>query len=249
MGSILRKEKLGQIAHSGGNITLGPSTFNIGARQFVTTTTLSVPVGSPGVNALRYVYLVNNAGTPELVVSQNVNSVGPTSYNNWKLIAAFYADGVSGAFGSFVNIKGEPSSGWIDYTPTSQGFGTPTFNYARYRRGGTKIQIQVGFDSGSVTAVLGKIGIPGVNAVVPYNNTMVGYWLQTNAAASNFGLAVLLSSTDTTSMFFGNTPHNGNPTGSLILSNANIVSTSAPVSWNADFEVQEWSDIRSLEDL
>lgn len=249
MSSILRKEKLGTIAHSGGNITLGPSTFNIGARQFQTTTTLSVPVGSPGVNALRYVYLVNNAGTPALVVSQNVNSVGPTSYDNWRLIAAFYTDGVTGAFGSFVNIKGAPKSGWINYTPTSQGFGTPTFNYAKYMRSGETIFIDIGMTTGSTVASQAKLGLPGVNAVVPFDNTLVGTFLQEGGSASNIGLAIILNSSDATAMFMGVTAHNANPTNALTVSNGNALDSTQPTGWKASFEVQEWSGVSSLEDL
>jgi hypothetical protein len=50
---------------------------------------------------------------------------------------------------------------WQGYTPTFQGFGTPTAIEFEWRQVGQDVEIRGKFTSGTVTAVEGRIGLPG----------------------------------------------------------------------------------------
>lgn len=159
MSSQLRKEKLGALSESSGTITLGPSILNIGGRQY-STASLNVAVGSHGLNALRYIYAVQSAGVVSLQISDAPNSVGPGT-DSWKLVGALYTDGVSGDFGSFVNIEGVPTSRKIAYTPFTQGFGTITDVGFFWQRRGDLMVFQCKFESGTTTGDQAQLGLPG----------------------------------------------------------------------------------------
>lgn len=98
--------------------------------------------------ALYMIYFVPTTG---LVISQNVNSVGPAGASSWILVGAFYANGgpptlvsvatTTIAFGSFVNIEGSPESDWVNYNmlPTGGGVAKATARVndeASFRRSG-----------------------------------------------------------------------------------------------------------------
>lgn len=50
---------------------------------------------------------------------------------------------------------------WISYTPTFQGFGTPTGIEAFYRINGGNIDVRIKFAAGTTTAVEARVGLPG----------------------------------------------------------------------------------------
>ena len=63
-------------------------------------------------NTLYKLYIVPGGN---LVASANNNSVGPSSYDSWLLVGAFYSNQeVTPGFGAFVNIDGIPTSGTVD---------------------------------------------------------------------------------------------------------------------------------------
>ena len=106
IGQQIKDERLGTISHSAGIISLAPSTVNIGGIQ-VDTDALSRNIISDltmTANTLYMVYAVMLTGAPVMRISTNVNSVGPAGFTSWKLVGAFYSNGMSPiAFGSFVN--------------------------------------------------------------------------------------------------------------------------------------------------
>ena len=110
------KEKIGSISHASGVITLGPSHVRVGGLG-VTVDSLTYTVSGLTADSLYMLYLVLNAGTPQLVASTNFNSVGPTGYSSWALVGAFYTNN-SSQFGAFVTIEGTPVSDWATFTPT-----------------------------------------------------------------------------------------------------------------------------------
>lgn len=120
MGQKLREDKILNLQQSGGNISLGAeSVLTIGGQQYTLASSIQVALPSLSANTLYMVYAVISGGVPTLVISQNVNSVGPSGYAAWKLVGAFYADGqTSVGFGSFVNIEGVPESGLWTITPS-----------------------------------------------------------------------------------------------------------------------------------
>lgn len=127
MGQKLRDDKIGALGHSGGIITMTASSSNpawltIGGQQYRITSNLSRTITTDvtlTANSLYMIYAVNNSGNIELRISANVNSIGPAGFNSWKLVGAFYSNGVGSiAFGGFVTIEGTPTSEVISYTPT-----------------------------------------------------------------------------------------------------------------------------------
>lgn len=113
MGQKLRDDKIGTLSHSSGVITLGASYLTIGGQQYITGTlnrTITADV-TLVANNLYMIYAVLSSGVPDLRVSANLNSVGPAGFSSWKLVGAFYANGLSSvSLGSFVNIKGVPKT-------------------------------------------------------------------------------------------------------------------------------------------
>jgi hypothetical protein len=57
-------------------------------------------------------------------------------------------------------VFGTPVTDWQSYTPTFQGFGTPTNVEMRWRRVGDNVEIQGRFTSGTTTAVEARVGLP-----------------------------------------------------------------------------------------
>lgn len=122
MGQKLFDDKIGNLTHAGGTITLAPSIITIGGQQYRTTSPLSRPIVSDVVlaaNSLYMVFVVLVSGVVELRISTNVNSVGPSGFAAWKLVGAFYSNNgpMTFAFGSFVNIKGTPETNTVNAGP------------------------------------------------------------------------------------------------------------------------------------
>ena len=127
MGQILLPEKIGALSQSGGVLTLGPSIINIGGQQY-RPGTLSLTLPTLTANQLYMIYAVLVGGVVTLVQDTAVNSAGPTGQTLWRLVGAYYANGLL-AFGSFVNIYGSPESGSVIQGPvpiTGNGGTNPT---------------------------------------------------------------------------------------------------------------------------
>ena len=63
-------------------------------------------------------------------------------------------------FGPQITAAGPAVSDWASYTPTFQGFGTPTSVGMFYRRVGDSIEVAGRFTTGTVTAAEARIGLP-----------------------------------------------------------------------------------------
>ena len=50
---------------------------------------------------------------------------------------------------------------WADYTPSTNGLGTPTISFARWRQVGSSIELMIRLILGTVTAVEARVGLPG----------------------------------------------------------------------------------------
>lgn len=119
MGSIFRKDRIGNLSEAGGTISLAPSILTIGGKQFETKVSISTPLPSLTANTRYQIFAVNNAGTIQLVISTNENSQGPAGWNAWKLVGSFYSEWESASFDDFVNIEGIPRNRTIDKLLTS----------------------------------------------------------------------------------------------------------------------------------
>ena len=111
MGSILQPDRIGNLTQGGSNVSLGPSVLTIGGRQFVTTSTISATLPALSAHTRYQIFAVVNAGTVELRISTDENSVGPSGFLAWKLVGAFYVDDqATPVFSQFMNIAGSPPS-------------------------------------------------------------------------------------------------------------------------------------------
>lgn len=85
---------------------------------------------------------------------------------------------------------------WQDYTPVTQGLGTVTFDYARWRQVGESIELQIQGDVGTTTAVEFQVGLP--NSLIigdTYSATKVGS-LDRNAITNISSITALATSGD-----------------------------------------------------
>ena len=134
-------EKIGILTNLGTSAQLTSSKLTIGGQQY-STGTLTVNYGTLTANTLYMIYATVTVGVVSLVISTNVNSIGPATYNSWKLVGAFYSNGLSSVgFGSFVNIEGAPSClNAVDTLPTvttSTGTMTNFTPTMKWRRNGS----------------------------------------------------------------------------------------------------------------
>lgn len=122
MGQVLKKDRIGQATHAMGTITLASSVLTIGGQQYVVSSAsrlIASDVPVLAANSLYMVFAVVVSGVVQLRISSNFNSVGPTGFDAWKLVAAFYSNNgpMTVSFGSFVNIKGTPHTNTVAAGP------------------------------------------------------------------------------------------------------------------------------------
>jgi len=162
MGQKIREDKITALNHSAGNITLASGAFlTIGGQQYKTSSQLLVALPTLASFQLYYVYATVSGGNPQLTISQNVNSVGPSGFSSWKLLGALYSDGTaSPAFGSFVNIEGAPCSEAIDYIPVITNSGSHTLSYAKATRIGKLLRVDARFTSGAPASSPATLSLP-----------------------------------------------------------------------------------------
>lgn len=160
MGQRLKEDKIGTLSHSSGTISVAASILTIGGQQYVTSAlSRLISTDVTLIAATRYmVYAVISGGNPALRISTNVNSVGPAGFASWKLVGAFYSDGMSPvAFGSFVNIEGVPSTSYISYQPVWASSGTqPTLGNGtltgKFKIWGDTQEVHFELNGGSTTS-------------------------------------------------------------------------------------------------
>lgn len=189
IGQRFKQEKIGTLSHGGGIISLAPSTINIGGVQ-VDTDALNRTISDDVTlvaNTLYMIYVVLSSNTPVIRISTNVNSIGPAGFASWKLVGAFYSNGVTGsiAFGSFVNIEGAPVSSRISYTPVFTSLGTPTAVDIGWIRNGSSIQIQGRLTNGTVDGGQASVGLPTNIASSLTNYLVVGDYGHQGSANGN----------------------------------------------------------------
>lgn len=176
MGFKLFEEKIGALTHNSGVISLAPSVLNVGGQQYVTSTlsrTISTDV-TLTANGLYMVFVVISGGALQLRISSNANSVGPSGFTYWKLVGAFYANGLASvAFGSFVNIYGTPSTELIDYISTITVDSGSITNYthtAKFRRFGEKCNFSMVINFSAPSAVFYGLTCSGPTQFIPNNS-------------------------------------------------------------------------------
>ena len=190
------------------------------------------PSAVVGANPLIY--------TVSATFQTNINS---TSY---RLIMHCATTSASALTWNFDNVNvgpqslsyGSPDSDWVAYTPATQGFGTITNSSFFWRRVGDSCQIRGLFTSGTVSAVMAQIGLPGLtidstklSSSSPAAIGVAYEGVTANQCISALGLG------GTTYIGFG-----GDGTNYLSQGNANaIFNSSANISFEATVPILGWS--------
>jgi hypothetical protein len=247
MGFKITEDKIGAISYTG-TINLAASWITIGGQQY-RTSALSVALPTLIENGLYMVYVVISAGIPTLVISQNVNSVGPAGFLAWKLVGAFYSTAhISPGLGSFVTIEGAPTSGEIvesdgsNLTARFQGFSSANLSVYIWSRIGRKFICSYRLDNVTANGVSARVPLPKANglgglitAVEP--TQMVGSYAGQNGANNAGGGGIqALGSTD---FGFGN----GFSGQALSLATGTIVFGTGPTAHTGYFTctIAQWS--------
>lgn len=133
-------------------------------------------------------------------------AINSTSYRLIFHVASTSASAYTLAFdnisvGPQVNANGGVDTDWVDFsgTPTTQGFGSPTFSTVRWRREGPDLLYQVRFTPGTVAASEAQFGLPAGLSVATgpnANSQLVGECFQNSASAGN-PISVLATPGDT----------------------------------------------------
>jgi len=125
---------------------------------------------------------------------------------------------------------------WESYTPTTQGFGTPTISQAKWRRVGDSAQILATFTTGTPTAVEAQFSLPsGLTVENGLSQQSVGIGQRSNAN----GLSSLIATGGDSFLNFNNYQGAGaNPeNGSSVVGSGEVFSfvVTVPIEgWSSD---------------
>jgi len=112
MGQVLKADKFNLTKISSSVISLDSgSTVTIGGQQYTLSSSVNLTLSGLAANTLYMVYAVLSGGVVNLIISTNMNSVGPSGYLSWKLIGAFHSISTN-TFSSIINIQGPPVIDW-----------------------------------------------------------------------------------------------------------------------------------------
>ena len=148
-------------------------------------------------------------------------------------------------------IYGTPVTDWQSYTPTFNGFGTPTNVDFQWRRVGSDVEIRGKFTSGTTTAVEARVGLPSITSADTSRIAslqLCGFGARNVANAENIQILIEPSVTYFTlgrqeSALAGVTKQNGNG----IAASGNIISffARAPISgWSSSVQTSDQTDTR-----
>jgi hypothetical protein len=149
-------------------------------------------------------------------------------------------------------VFGTPVTDWQSYTPTFQGFGTPTNVEMRWRRVGDNVEIQGRFTSGTTTAVEARVGLPtGLTSSSSKISTIqqtgtvgfavsAGYYLTLmEPSKTYFTIGLQVSSAGLTKL-----------NASSIITSGNILSFTASIpieGWSSSVQTSDSADTRVVD--
>ena len=248
MGQKLYTDRIGALSFSSPNVILQPSILTIGGQQYVTTSALNVSPTGLSAASLYMIYAVQTAGVVSLVLSTNVNSVGPSGYSSWKLVGAFYSNDTP-AFGAFVNIEGPPECGAVGFTPTFNGLSGPSGIAFFWNRVGKHMYLygrvnNVGTSQASTFYMSTPTG-PSVDLTELPASTSINCGRWERSAANGDSRPMLFDSPTPTRLYF-TSANNGAFNG--LNANGLIISGEAMTVYNVRLPISGW-DNRPLKDL
>jgi len=136
---------------------------------------------------------------------------------------------------------GPPITDWQSYTPTFNGFGTPTSVDMYYRRIGDSVQIYGRFAVGTPTAVEARIGLPSGMAVENSDlPKIVGEWIRNNSLANQVKQGRLTAAAGFTYLTFNYVDTATAAAAGTQQTGFNIISPSEVMWINAFVQVQGW---------
>lgn len=150
--------------------------------------------------------------------------------------------------GQVLQTTDQSDFGWTSYTPTlSASFGTISGLSAQYKRIGDTLFVHANFVSGTLTAALGSISLPGTlaidtskmdfagTAVTGNAGQIVGHYASDNTATGSGGSILAGTNTSTTNVYIGGLFSGTSSSGSIRF--INMSSLTATSQFNIDFSV------------
>lgn len=177
-------------------------------------------------------------------------SNGVEYYSDGNVTGDFYIDEVGLRLNpNLVGVANDVDTDWIAYTPTYQGFGTPT-EEVEYKRVGDSIIIRGTIDCGTTTAVEAQLSLPNSLAIkAGYSLNSVGSYFRGGTTVGARGGSILATGGDTFINFshyfiWGNSGSNFDPLNPEL---GNVVCDSATdISFTtAQIPIQGWSTGRT----
>ena len=233
----LRPEKLVSISIAGSALSLpasnsAPIQVTVGGKGYYLTSGLSTTLSGLTAGTTYAVYLVPVSGSLSLVVSANMNSVGPTGYTSWKLVGGVIADSSSTGL-AIANVNGVPSTDPKAFTSTLSLFGNGVIVASQSRRGkfikiiGTLVvgsSAPTGIFSFSLPSGLGADYSTWALGLINADSHQGVGTAHTYAAGKHFTANVIRNSTSAnTFYFYGDATAFGGPSGDW--------TSTVPITW------------------
>lgn len=178
-------------------------------------------------------YTIQNASVSMKQLATFQSASNSTSYRLIVHTASTSASAYTIQFDNFsvgpqVVTNGAAITDWQSYTPSSQGFGTPTFDQCLWRQIGDSIEIQVQFTCGTTTATQARIGLPN-GMTTNYSTThVVGNAVRSNSTTTAVKFFTILSGSNIDYILFSIPDYTGG-NNALTAANGNGFSTSGDI--------------------
>lgn len=225
------------------NVNYSDGDIIIGVRKDPTGTPVEISVNANellGGKGTHYAQFQTDATETEYELYFQVNTTSTDSFS-------VDIDNVN--VGPTAIAVGTIVTDWKDYTPSTQGIGTPTINEAKYRRVGDSVDILIRLQAGTTTASELQIGLPSGLAISNSYNTinMVGYASRAQSIDDHY--PVLATSGDT----YLNVGVRGSSGGSanVIPQNGSVILNSSEGGFTllATVKIEGWASNSAMSEL
>ena len=169
----------------------------------------------------------NNTYKIAVITAQTSTSSYVVNFNDFKI-------------GPQTSPIGVPMSDWVSYTPTFQGFGTPSTIECQWRRVGDSVQIKGKFIAGTATAVEARMSLP--SGLTSADTTKIPSIQYAGSAALNAVSAAIrdvLIEPSVTYLTFGQ--QSSTTAGLTKDTGSNITGTGVGISFVAQVPIAGWS--------
>lgn len=220
-------------AGTAGDYTLGLYTNTAanysGSYVQVTLPTTSIPAASTGTN-FQTNGLSGGSGTQYMEL--RINGIAGTT--------PLYLNAVT--FTPNPPAQAAAISDWASYTPTTQGFGTPSTYDSYWRRNGSVMDLLVKFTTGTSTGVEARVNLPTGYTLGPYTAIqVVGQWTQNSASASVLKSGTLLATSGLTYLTFSADEYAVAAAPNTALNATGFTGTGIILWMRASVSIAEWA--------